>query len=71
MIIFLDQVIDYKVINYEILIQFIRFMIYFNMKIKIVYLYLFINYPSGWVISKIVIYNTMQFVTICIFEKKN
>jgi hypothetical protein len=34
-LLFLDQVIDYEVIDYEILIQFIGFMIYFNMKIEI------------------------------------
>jgi hypothetical protein len=39
--------LDYEVIDYEILNQFIEFMIYFNMKIEIAYLYLFINYPSG------------------------
>ncbi|KAJ6936222.1 hypothetical protein NC652_011070 [Populus alba x Populus x berolinensis] len=43
-------------------------MIYLNTKKEITYLYLFINYPSGWIISKITIYGTMQFVqpNICI-----
>ena len=59
-LLFLDQVIDYEVIDYEILIEFIGFMIYFNMKIEI-YKHICIYLSTiGWAISKIVIYNTMQ-----------
>jgi ATP-dependent Clp protease protease subunit len=60
-LLFLGQEVDSEISN-----QLIGFMVYLSIKD----LYLFMNSPGGWVIPRVAIYDTMQFVrpdvqTIC------
>jgi ATP-dependent Clp protease protease subunit len=61
----LGQDIDSEIPNQDIYL-----MVYFNIESEIKNLYLFMNSPNGWVIPRITIYDTMQFVlpvvqTVC------
>ncbi|KAG4128294.1 hypothetical protein ERO13_D09G012400v2 [Gossypium hirsutum] len=64
-LLFLGQEVDSEMSN-----QLIGIMVYLSIENDTKELYLFINSPGGWVIPRVAIYDTMQFVqpnvhTIC------